>query len=199
MKKTTWILASLVMLLTSCLNSGFKRTKSGLMYKIISTGSGPVAEYGNHIKMHFSRRITNDTNVVSSYDQMPIFVPVDSIGPVYDPREIFNLLRKGDSAVIMVSADTLFKRGTLPPDVDRKEQIILSLKVLDLFTVDSLFQQDQAAERDKMMAKQTAENEKRTQEAVDLREPKLKEIEEYLTKNDIKTVKAPQGIMVKGI
>ncbi len=42
MKKTTLILSALSVLIlaAACKNSGFKKTKSGLLYKIISKGSG---------------------------------------------------------------------------------------------------------------------------------------------------------------
>ena len=198
MKKATIIPVALLMLsLSACLNSGFKETKSGLKYKIYSDGKGPLAQKGNIIKMHFERRTTGDTTVISTYDQIPYYQLVDSVGPAYDPREIFMQLRKGDSAVILISGDSLLKRGTLPQDMTRKEQMILSLSVIEIFTADSLAQKDQMAERTKAQERQTAENERRIKQAEELRLPKAKEIEDYLAKNNITAQKAPLGTYVE--
>src|SRR5687768_11479161 len=98
MKKTTFLLSALTLLLlgSACKNSGFKKTKSGLMYKIIASGSGPLVKRGDIIKIHFTNKL-RDSILANSYERMPFYAKVDSIGPVYDPQEIFPLLRKGDS------------------------------------------------------------------------------------------------------
>jgi FKBP-type peptidyl-prolyl cis-trans isomerase FkpA len=196
MKKTTIILGALVMLLAAaCSDSGYKKTKSGLMYKIISDGKGAVAKKGDVIKLHFKQKI-GDSVHVSSYDQMPFYSQVDELSATYDPKEIFPLLRKGDSAVVIISGDTLFKRGALPQNLDRKDKIVLTFKVLNVFTVDSVAQNDRQAEGNKMQAKQAEEMVKKNAEAEKLKGPKIKEIEDYLATNKITCQKAPLGTYV---
>src|SRR5262245_54211610 len=145
MKKTTLLLSALSVLLmaTACKNSGFKKTKSGLLYKIISTGNGPKVKKGDIIKIQFVHKL-RDSVLASSYDQMPFYAQVDSIGPVYDPQEIFSMLRKGDSAVVIRLADTLAKKqqGQLPDFIKKGDKLVLSMKVVDVFTVDSIAQKD---------------------------------------------------------
>src|SRR5688572_10921487 len=122
MKKTTLLLSALSVLLlaTACKNSGFKKTKSGLMYKIIADGKGPLVKRGDIIKIQFVYKL-RDSVLQSSYEQMPFFAKVDSIGPVYDPQEIFTMLRKGDSAVVISLADSLAKKkGMLPEFIKPK-------------------------------------------------------------------------------
>jgi FKBP-type peptidyl-prolyl cis-trans isomerase len=194
MKKTTLICSALALLLlgSACKTGGFKKTKSGLVYKIIPTGSGPVVKRGDIIKFQIVQKI-RDSVLGSSYDQgMPYYQKIDSVGPVYHPQEIFGMLRKGDSALIILSADTLQKRqgGMLPPFIKPGDKLTLGIKVVDVFTADSLAQKDQMAEVQNSQIKQQ-------QKMESLKGPKTKELEDYLAKNNIKYQKAPQGTMVE--
>jgi len=192
MKKTTILLSALTLLMmgTACQNSGFKKTKSGLLYKIIPTGKGPVVKRGDIIKINFVHKL-RDSVLASSYEQMPFYAKVDSIGPVYDPQEIFPLLRKGDSAVVIRLADSLAKKqGMLPEFIKPKDKLVLTLRVVEVFTADSIAQKDQMAEMQKAQARQQKKFES-------LKGPKTKEIEDYLTKNKIPFQKAPQGTYVQ--
>ena len=188
MKKITFILGSLVIfLLAGCSDSGFKRTKSGLLYKIISDGKGPTAKRGEFIKLHFSQKV-RDSLLGSSYEQLPINIPVDSIGPSYDPAEIFPLLRKGDSAVIIMMADTLAKRnGGLPPYIRRKDKLTLSLKVLDILPNETASVADQQVEKSRFDKKQQDELERRKPQ-------EIKEIQDYLAKKNIKAEMTSNGV-----
>ena len=192
MKKTTLLLSALSVLLlaTACKNSGFKKTKSGLMYKIIADGKGPLVKRGDIIKIQFVHKL-RDSVLASSYEQMPFYAKVDSVGPVYDPQEIFTMLRKGDSAVVIRLADSLSKKqGMLPEFIKPKDKLVLSLKVVEIFTADSIAQKDQMAEMQLAQERQKKNQEK-------LKGPKVKEIEDYLAKNNIKFQKAPEGTFVE--
>jgi FKBP-type peptidyl-prolyl cis-trans isomerase FkpA len=192
MKKTTLILSALSILAfgTACKNSGFKKTKSGLLYKIISKGSGPQVKKGDVIKIQFVHKL-RDSVLASSYEQMPFYAKVDSVGPVYDPQEIFTMLHKGDSAVVIRLADSLAKKqGMLPEFIKPKDKLILSFRVVEVFNVDSIAQKDQMAEMQKAQQRQAQKQES-------LRGPKVKEIEDYLAKNKIVAQKAPMGTFVE--
>jgi FKBP-type peptidyl-prolyl cis-trans isomerase FkpA len=192
MKKTTLILSALSILAlgTACKNSGFKKTKSGLLYKIIENGKGPLVKRGDVIKIQFVHKL-RDSVLASSYEQMPFYAKVDSVGPVYDPQEIFTMLHKGDSAVVIRLADSLAKKqGMLPEFIKPKDKLILSFRVVEVFTADSIAQKDQMAEMQKAQQRQAQKQES-------LRGPKVKEIEDYLAKNKIVAQKAPQGTFVE--
>ncbi|AEV98372.1 hypothetical protein A4D02_22525 [Niastella koreensis] len=193
MKKTTILLSALSVLLlstTACKNSGFKKTKSGLLYKIIPSGSGPMIKRGDIIKIQFVHKL-RDSVLANSYEQMPFYAKVDSVGPSYDPQEIFTMLHKGDSAVVIREADTLAKKqGMLPEFIKPKDKLILSFKVVDVFNVDSIAQKDQMAEMQKAQERQKVKMES-------LKGPAIKDLEDYLAKNNIKAQKAPQGTFVE--
>lgn len=187
MKKTTTILLAglLMVLMVGCSEKGgFKKTRSGLAYKIISDGKGPLVKKGEMIKIHFSNKL-RDSVLGSTYGSMPTYAEVDSIGPEYNPTEIFSLLRKGDSAVIIIEIDTLSKRnpGQLPPSFKPKDKMILTMRVVDILPNREAVQQDQIQE----MAKQKQKDEVR-------KVGEIKEIEQYLSKNNIKVQQTKNGV-----
>src|SRR5690349_9544908 len=123
---------------------------------------------------------------------MPFYAKIDSVGPVYDPQEIFPMLRKGDSAIVVLLADTLAKRqgGMLPEFIKPNDKLVLTFHVIDVFTVDSIAQKDQMAEMQKAQQRQQ-------QKFESMKDVKTKEIEEYLAKNKITFQKSPQGVYVE--
>lgn len=204
MKKTTILLGSLaVLLLAACSGGSFKKTRSGLMYKIISDGKGKPAQRGQFLKLNFEQRLkgTNkDTLLGSTFGKMPNYSPVDSSGPIYSPVEIFPLLRKGDSAVVIMEIDTLFRKnpmGNLPPFISRKDHFVLTIKVVDVFTSDSAMQKDQMAEGMKEQTRQQAEQQKAALEGEKLKAPATKAIEDYIAQHKINAQKTAGGTFVE--
>src|ERR1700733_7938359 len=145
---------SVLIIAAACNNSGYKKTKSGLLYKIISTGVGPVAKRGQFLKINFVQRI-RDSVWFNSNSGVPFYPPVDSVGPIYSASEIFPMLRKGDSAVVVLLADSIVKRNKqqLPPPIKKKDRIIISFKVLDILPNQALVMQDKMMETEKQRAK----------------------------------------------
>ncbi|HLY70683.1 MAG TPA: FKBP-type peptidyl-prolyl cis-trans isomerase [Puia sp.] len=132
--------------LTGCNNNGFKKTKSGLLYKIYSDGKGDIAKRGQFIKFNFTQKVRDSVLVSTDTLPLPAYMKVDSVGPIYSAVEIFSMLRKGDSAVIVQLADSIEKKyhQPLPPYIHKKDKLLLSIKVLDIFNADSLVMKDRA-------------------------------------------------------
>lgn len=194
MKKTTIsILSLLIMIAMAGCNSGstFKRTKSGLMYKIISDKKNPVATKGQILKFDFMQKV-HDSLLGSSADNGPVYVPVDSaVAPDYNPNEIFGLLRKGDSAVVIFEADTLRKKqGGLPPFLKAKDKIYLTFRVSDVFATQEEATKDREAAMQVFIKKQEAlaENQKKID---------IKILEDYLKSKGITAQSAPKGTLVE--
>ena len=169
------LLATLVLLgAVSCNNSEFKKTKSGLLYKIYSDGKGEAAKKGQFLKASVVQKLRDSVLYASV---MPVYMPVDSPRPVYSPIEIFSLLRKGDSAVAVMAVDTLLRRsnGQLPPFLKKKDKITFTFKILDLFASEDLLNKDREAEAAKMKDKEVSA------------------VESYLSKNHIQAQKTAKG------
>jgi len=180
MKKiSSYLFISIAMIAAvSCNNTGLKKTKSGLLYKIISDGKGEPVKRGQFLKFEYSQKV-HDSVLNSSANGMPAYVRIDSVGPMYSPVEIFGLLRKGDSAVVIMLADSLVNKmhGQLPPFMKKKDKIVLTLKVLDVFVSEDLV----SADRQKIL-----DGEK---------DKEIKQIQDYLSKNSITNIqKTNEGV-----
>jgi FKBP-type peptidyl-prolyl cis-trans isomerase FkpA len=172
-------LAMVIFTIAGCGSLDYKKTKSGLLYKIISSGNSrnPVAKENNYLKFNVVTKL-NDSVIFSSYGKMPGYskvVPAKEAN--YSPVEIFGLLKKGDSAITVSMIDTFLKRGManqLPPGAKKGDRMIITFKVLDVFTNDSAIQKDYNAE----MVKDKPRQEKEMQEQMVLRRKQMKEMRE---------------------
>jgi FKBP-type peptidyl-prolyl cis-trans isomerase FkpA len=183
------VLCGSLLTMTACNDVGFKKTKSGLMYKILSDKNNPPSKKGDWLKIHI-RQTVHDSLLGESYKQMPIYIQSDSFPAQYDPREVLPMLRKGDSAVVVMFGDSIFRRqGGLPEFMKKEDKIIFTFKVLDLFTSDTAKINDETAEGNKFQKKQEAEM------AVK-KDSTIKEMEKYFADNNITYQKAPGGTYV---
>lgn len=162
------------------------------MYKIISDSKNDVVKPGQILKFEYVQSV-HDSVLFSSADNAPAYVPVDSATPAdYNPTEIFHLLRKGDSAVVVIEADTIRKKngGQLPPFLKAKDKIYLTIKVTDVFLNEESANKDRQIAMEAMAKKQMA--------AADEQKKKdLVVLGDYLKEKKITTVSAALGTLVE--
>jgi len=180
MNKNKWFVSLsmiILFLIAGCGTLDYKKTKTGLLYKIITTkdSKGSVAKNGNVLKLFFLQKL-NDSILQSNYGKMPLYQPVaaNSIGDDYDPTVVLPLLRSGDSAVTVMLVDSLLSKGriqNLPPFMKRGDRISVSFKVANLFTSDSLARKDYNAE----MVKDRPRQEKEMMEQMAIRKKQMLE------------------------
>jgi len=154
--KAYFFIIPAILAAVACNNSGLKKTKSGLLYKIISDGKGETAKRGQFLKINFTQKV-RDSVLYSSAEGMPTYVRVDSVGPNYTALEIFPLLRKGDSAVVIQLGDSIQRKSgqMLPPFIKKRDKIILSFRVTDLFPTEDLLKKDREIEIEKEHQKES--------------------------------------------
>jgi len=195
MKKTASIILSslAVVLLAACSGGGFKKTKSGILYKIISDGKGITAQKGQFLKIHVVQNVrkgNKDSLLATSYDAIPVYLPVDSLPPSYNPSEVFMLLRKGDSAQIILEGDSLVSRGgQLPPFMTKADKIVIGIKVIEVMS-------EEAKSRDQATAEQAYQEVLKTKETAQLARD-VATIEKYLASKKINAVKTGRGTYVE--
>ena len=159
---------SLVMIVTiamaaSCNNVSYQKAKSGMLYKIISSNSkDSTVKEGQWLKLNFTQKL-NDSLLQSNYGKMPVYAQVTN-GPnnLYNPAELFNLLRKGDSVITVVITDSLIKKGLmqeLPPFMKKGDRLITTFKITEIFRNDSLYQADATMETERDKPRQMKEQE----------------------------------------
>jgi FKBP-type peptidyl-prolyl cis-trans isomerase len=141
-------------LFTSCTGS-YKKTKSGLMYQIVTKGKGEKVKPGNYIKFDV-RVMQKDSLTYDSYGKIPAFSVVDSVGRNYDLSEIFPLLSVGDSVIIVQSVDSLAKMqgGQFPPGLKKGDKIKFYVKIIKSFSDLMVAQNDFNEEMNKQKEKE---------------------------------------------
>ena len=168
-----------IMLVTACNNNSYKKTSSGIMYKIISKGSGPVVARGEILKFHYVQKL-NDSVMFTTANSLPAYAKVDSVGAMYSPLEVLPFLHKGDSVLIVQLADSLMKR--MPPGqpspLKKGDKLNLTLKIVDVLKSDEMAQADQVKEMKSQGERETAD------------------IQSYLASKKITTQKTERGVFV---
>lgn len=170
MKRVNYLLVAMAALVVaaSCNSVSYKKTKSGLLYKIISSNSkDSVAKPGDWLKIHYIQKL-NDSVLQNSYDKMPIYQKVTADEQVYNPAELYTMLRKGDSVVAVMMIDSIYRKGLaqpgqLPEFMKNGDRLTLTLRVVDVIRSDSAYQTDMRKEYEKDMPRQRKEQEEQVQ------------------------------------
>ncbi len=126
-------LAAAVMLLVSC--NKMETTESGVQYKIITHDkSARMVAEGDILLMNL--RIAtqgSDSVILETYsNNSPRYIPADE--PVL--KEVFAMMAKGDSAEVIVNADTLFKKSfgsEKPEGMASETHVRFYVTVVDVF------------------------------------------------------------------
>lgn len=169
-----------VVVLASCGGGSFKKAKSGLLYKIISDGKGAPLKPGSFIKFNAIVK-QKDSVTYNSYGKIPAFTAVDSVGRPYDLSEIIPMMKAGDSAVIVQSADSIAKlnMGQMPPGMKKGDKITITLRITKVMADITEAQNEFNAE---MEAQKTRE---------------FKDVEAYLKSKNITATKTALGTYVE--
>ncbi len=163
----------------ACTNIGYKKTKSGMEYKIFEEGKGASLKQGDVVK--FDIRITyKDSLLGETYGSVPGYIVVDSAGRPHDFSEILKFMKVGDSAVTIQLYDSLIAANPQggPTFMKKGDKLKTSLRILSVFTKQDSALADYQAELEKFKQKQIAE------------------VEAFINKNNIKAEKLKNVFVV---
>ena len=75
MKLVNYLLTMIVAvaLMASCNSVSYQKTKSGMLYKIISSGSKDSVKEGEWLKFFFTQKL-NDSVLQTNYGKMPVYL-----------------------------------------------------------------------------------------------------------------------------
>ena len=179
---------SLVILAVGCTDQRFKKTKTGLEYKVISGNGGNDIKYGNAIQFK-AYSYYNDSLLSTPYDSVAQVIEVDSTKLPAEYAKIFLSARKGDSIVTRMSTDTIKKFNQLPPFA-KNGFLGYRFKIIDIIT-------DTA----KVISLKNESLQKvRTVDSFSVVKQKVlddKTLSDYLAKNNIKATKTEKGTYVE--
>lgn len=172
----------LIALMAAGCNIDYKKTKSGLPYKIIRGNGTKTPGPGSFLKFQLYQTV-DDSITFDTRDKLPFYFRVIDFDPPYSPYGLFRLLKDGDSLIIAQSVDSLIKyNGANLPDAFRKSQILYTyFKVIDVFPSDSLSNIDKDKEGKLLLGRE------------------INDVAAYIQKNKINAKKEGEGVYVEVI
>ena len=188
MKKTNIILLIIsVAFLASC-SDGFKKTKTGLKYKIFASESGDKLNPGNLVKFQY-KVIYKDSVVQTTYGTLPAFDMVDANGRHHDFSEVMSQLKVGDSLVTIQRFDSLSSNPSygVPRYLKKGETQLSTIKILAVY-------KDDPATGKSGRDVAFSDYEK---EVMAYKDKEIAEIEKYLAKNNIKAEKIENNYFIE--
>jgi FKBP-type peptidyl-prolyl cis-trans isomerase FkpA len=199
MKKQTGyflVLLAIAIAFNSCKNSAdYKKTKSGLLYKIFTDSKDSSLKEGTILKINYTVKVGSTDSVLNTtYGKMPQYAKIEGAIPpdAYSPVEVFGMLHKGDSLAVVQFIDSLVKKnpgGSLPPFLKKGDKIIMGFKVIGIFKSPEEATADRTAE----VEKEKARLEKETDAEL---VSQNKDMESWLAKNNITAQKTGKGTYV---
>ncbi len=203
MKQFIYLSAICLLALSACTGS-FKKGDNGLEYKIITTGSGKAIGYGNFMQIHIKQVYagTKDTVLMDTRDYMSRIQVLDSAGTPLAYFKILKQMRKGDSLVIRLLTDTVFKdpKNEMPPFMKKGKLLYTHVKMVNFFETkdqaDSANKAETILAKPRIYKKQIEEIEKGLITKKTQLETESKAIEAYLAKNNIKATKTKWGTYI---
>lgn len=204
MKKTNWFyfLSATLMFMAACSKVDYKKTSSGLVYKIFPSDSkDSLLRDGLVVKLEATAKV-NDSMFFSSYGKVPVFVKMQPLSSDYNILEILKMMKVGDSAVVVQMADSLIKRQEqMPPFAKKGDRITTTLRILQTYTSDSLAMIDYNAAMEKDRPRQEQEQKELAAKAEKEKQAKLAEegkvIEKWLAENKITAQRSSSGAYVQ--
>ena len=202
MKLTTQIfsIAALVILMTACKNTDFKKTKEGFPYKVFSDGKGEKIMPGYILSYHMTQKL-KDSVLETTYGGNPQYLGIpkgskDSITHPLAKLLVDAEARKGDSIKILQPIDSLVSKspqmGMNPLFAKAKGQDLVTIvKVVEVFKneeeAQAVFEKENIASYYQQPG--MAEQRKKDEQA----------IEAYLKANNMQAQKTSWGAYVQVI
>jgi FKBP-type peptidyl-prolyl cis-trans isomerase FkpA len=175
-----FILMSAALLVVACNKVTYRKTAGGMPYKLWRGNGANLIRTGSFVKVNLTQKI-KDSVYFTTEGKLPLFLPVTEVANPYDISELWTKLHKGDSVIATQLMDTFIKRqpGNVPPQFKNGDQIVTTIKVLDVYTNDSAAMKDEQAGKERWL-----QNE-------------ILFVEKYLNDKKVVTQRTPSGAFVE--
>lgn len=180
MTRTLTTLLAAVVLLSAC--NSYKKTPSGLAYKITKGDAKENLKNGQIVKFNIEYKVTpKDSLLMSSFGHIPTYMIVDTSRPAkHSFLEIITKCGVGDKVEFVMSVDTLKKLGMIDNSMFKPRDMIHGrVEILKTFAATPEAQADLQNEQKLARQKET------------------KVLQEYCEKKGIKTQSTPNGVLVE--
>lgn len=185
MKKIILAAAAAISLASCAVN--YDKTPSGLVYKIIPGKGGDSLKAGNYVKYNVAFLLTErggkEDSLLNQPTSMASYIQVDtSKRAEYSFMEIMPKLKAGDSAVVIISVDSLKSKKFIDPNDStvfvKGSSIQCKLRILQVFKDESTVRADYEKEIKNEEARQ------------------VKSVEDYMASKNLKGTKTKNGAFV---
>lgn len=158
----TWAGAALIAAgAAACNNVEFKKSKSGMAYKIFSSDAkGDTAKLaaGKFVRAQVTQKV-KDSVLYTTYNSFPAYFPVQDVPASgnYDPSDVFTQLKQGDSLYAVQMMDTFIKKNpqiTQTTPYRNGDKIITTVKIEKVFPDQASWMADQEAMKAAMVKKE---------------------------------------------
>lgn len=169
------------LLFTACKQTKRYHTDSGLIYTVYTNDKDSIAKMGTTAKIHFIQQ-AGDSIIDNTYDRMPMYwMVMPGYGNRYNPLEVFDYgIREGDSVITIQLVDSMVSKGILdsiPKWMKSGDTWTTRIKVLKVFSNDSLLQVDKLSETKRVTDLQSSLGTKRIEVYLDSNKKKANSID----------------------
>ncbi|RYD79128.1 MAG: hypothetical protein EOP53_10070, partial [Sphingobacteriales bacterium] len=175
----------------------FKKGEKGLEYKIIADGSGDKVKMGEFMQLEIGQYYgggKKDSLMSDSRTspQGPMIQALDTLSIPSEFATILKQMRKGDSAVIRVLTDSIFKDmpQAMPPAFKKGHYLITTIKMVDILKTPA------AADSARAKAMELAQQRMKVQADEQVKKDD-KILQDLFAKNKTKVVKGALGTYVE--
>ena len=110
---------------------GVKTTASGLQYKILKEGDGPMPERTDTVKVNYKGTLIDGTVFDSSYDRgEPVAFPVGSVIPGW--TEALQMMKVGSKWQLFIPANLAYGEHSPSPKIGPNSTLIFEVELLDI-------------------------------------------------------------------
>lgn len=176
--------ACIALLSVVACKGNYDKTKSGLVYRIVSSKGGAPVKPGQFVKFNVEFKLMpKDSTLNTTYGKFPGYGKVDTGRQTeYTFFEVMPLCKVGDSVEFSMSIDTLKKRGAIP---DYNNVFTRNGQIKGHFTISKTFATEELVKADYDV------------ETKSYGDKEIASLQDYINKKGIKAQKTKNGVFVE--
>jgi FKBP-type peptidyl-prolyl cis-trans isomerase FkpA len=109
---------------------GAVKTASGLVYRVITAGSGASPKATDTVKVHYRGTLTNGKEFDSSYGHAPAEFPLNRVIPCW--TEGVQLMKVGGKSRLVCPSNIAYGDAGAPPDIPGGATLVFEIELLGI-------------------------------------------------------------------
>lgn len=109
---------------------GAQKTASGLVYRVVTAGSGASPKATDTVKVHYRGTLTSGKQFDSSYGGPPAEFPLNRVIPCW--TEGVQLMKVGGKSTLVCPSSIAYGESGAPPDIPGGATLIFEIELLGI-------------------------------------------------------------------